>query len=62
MVNMHQVRNRITAILVKQTIAEFCDNQEMLEEVKTEKAKIIAEVALNDSVIRTRFNDLLKHH
>lgn len=62
MVNMQLVRNRITAMLVKQSIAEFCNNQEMMEEVKTEKAKIIAEVALNDSVIRARFNDLLQHH
>ncbi|HDR2353315.1 TPA: hypothetical protein QCH65_000460 [Enterobacter roggenkampii] len=62
MVNMQLVRNRITAMLVKQSIAEFCNNQEMMEEVKAEKAKIIAEVALNDSVIRARFNDLLKHH
>lgn len=32
----------------------------MMNEVKTEKANIIAEVALNDSIIRARFNDLLR--
>lgn len=59
MVNMQNVRNRINALLVKQSIAEFLQCQEMLDEVKTAKAKIIAEVALNDSIIRARFNDLL---
>lgn len=62
MVNMLVVRNRIAAVLVKQSIAEFCNNQKMMDEVKNEKAKIIAEVALQDSVIRSRFNDLLQHH
>lgn len=62
MVNMQSVRNRVDAILVKQSIAEFIDDQNMLDEVKTEKAKIIAEVALNDSIIRARFNDLFCQH
>jgi hypothetical protein len=62
MVDMQAVRRRITALLVKQTIAEFCNNQQMLDEVKTEKVKIIAEVATNDSIIRARFNDLFQHH
>lgn len=60
MVNMQIVRNRIDAALVKQAIAEYVQNPKMLEEVKTEKAKIIAWVALNDSVICARFNDLLQ--
>lgn len=62
MVDMQVVRKRITALLVKQTIAEFCNDQQMLDEVKTEKTKIIAEVAINDSIIRARFNDLFQHH
>lgn len=59
MVNMQDVRNRINAVMVKQSIAEFIQSQSMMNEVKTEKASIIAEVALNDSIIRARFNDLL---
>ena len=62
MINMQLVRKRIAAMLVKQTIAEFCDDQVMLEEVEIEKAKIIKEVATNDTAIRTRFNDLLQQH
>lgn len=60
MVDMQSVRNRIDAVLVKQSIAEYVQSQTMLEEVKTEKAKIIAWVALNDSIICSRFNDLLQ--
>lgn len=59
--NMQSIHNRIDALLVKQAIAEFISNKEMLNEVINAKAKIIAEVALNDSVIRARFNDLLRH-
>lgn len=59
MINMQSIHNRIDALLVKQAIAEFIPNQDMLEEVINAKAKIIAEVALNDSIIRARFNDLL---
>lgn len=62
MFNPQSFWNRINAILVKQSIAEFCNNQEMMEEVKSEKAKLIAEVALNDTIIRARFNDLLQQH
>lgn len=62
MVDMKIVRNRITALLVKQSIAEFCNDQQMLDEVKAEKTKIIAEVATNDTIIRARFNDLFQHH
>lgn len=62
MLNMKSVRNRISSILAKQSIAEYCGDTKMLEEVKIEKAKIIAEVALNDTVIRSRFNTLLQWH
>lgn len=62
MVNMQGVRNRIVAVLTKQSVAEFLDDQKMLNEVKNEKAKIISEVALNDPIIRARFNDLLNQH
>lgn len=62
MVNMLSVRNRIVAVLTKQSVAEFLDDQKMLNEVKNEKAKIISEVALNDPIIRARFNDLLNQH
>lgn len=62
MVNMQTVRNRIAAVLAKQSVAEFLDNQRMLDEVKTEKANIISEVAFNDPIIRARFNDLLNQH
>ncbi|MEZ2600789.1 hypothetical protein [Kluyvera intermedia] len=62
MVNMQSVRNRVNAILVKQSIAEFIDDQKMLDQVKNEKAKIIAEVALSDTIIRARFNDLFRQH
>lgn len=62
MLNMKSVRNRISSILAKQSIAEYCGDIKMLEEVKIEKAKIIAEVALNDTVIRSRFNALLQQH
>lgn len=48
--------------MVKQCIAEYCDNQKMMEEVKTEKMKLIAEAAFNDTVIRARFNYLLQQH
>lgn len=60
MVNMQHVRNRIDAARVKQAIAEFIDDQKMMDDVRNDKAKIISEVALNDSVIRARFNDLLR--
>lgn len=62
MVNMNIVINRINAVLVKQSIAEFINDQEMLVQAKTEKAEIIAEVAFHDPIIRARFNDLLKQH
>ncbi|NDO83305.1 hypothetical protein CJP72_21860 [Citrobacter sp. NCU1] len=62
MVNMLSIRNRIVAVLTKQSVAEFLDDQKMLNEVKNEKAKIISEVALNDPIIRARFNDLLNQH
>lgn len=62
MVNMLSVRNRIVAVLTKQSVAEFLDDQKMLNDVKNEKAKIISEVALNDPIIRARFNDLLNQH
>lgn len=60
MVDMQIIRNRIDAVLVKQSIAEYVQNPKMLEEVKTEKAKIIAWVALHDSIICARFNYLLQ--
>ena len=62
MVNMQNIRNRVNAVLVKQVNAEFLNDQQMLDQVRDEKLKIIAEVALSDSIIRTRFNDLLQHH
>lgn len=54
-----QIRNAIAAIENKKTIAEFINDQKIINEVRIEKALIIAEVCNNDSVIRARFNDLL---
>ncbi|MCU6406615.1 MULTISPECIES: hypothetical protein [Enterobacter] len=62
MVNPQSFRNRAKAIMVKQCIAEYCDNQKMMEEVKTEKMKLITEAAFNDTVIRARINYLLQQH
>lgn len=36
MVNPQSFRNRAKAIMVKQCITEYCDNQKMMEEVQTE--------------------------
>ncbi|MDK9364208.1 hypothetical protein [Lelliottia wanjuensis] len=58
--DMQSVRNRLNAVLVKQVNAEFLEDQEMLNQVRNEKAKIIAEVAFNDPIIRARVNYLFK--
>lgn len=57
--NIIHFHNAIAAIENKKTIAEFINDQKMINEVRVQKALIIAEVCNNDSVIRARFNDLL---
>ncbi len=58
--NIINLHNAIAAIENKKTIAEFIDDQEMINEVRIEKALILAEACNNDPVIRARFNDLLR--
>lgn len=60
--NIIDLHNAIAAIENKKTIAEFIGDQEMINEVRNAKALILAEVCVNDPIIRARFNDLLNQH
>ncbi|MBG0581728.1 hypothetical protein [Enterobacter kobei] len=61
-INITELNAILAALNNKKTIAEFLDNQEMLDEVAAEKKLIIAEVCNRDPIIRARFNDLLQQH
>lgn len=52
----------MAALENKKTIAEFLDDQKMINEVHEAKTQIIKQVCNNDPIIRARFNDLLKWH
>lgn len=57
--NIPMLRNALAAAGNKKIIGEFINDQKMIDEVRTIKARIIAEVCKHDPVIRARFNDLL---
>ncbi|MNB97649.1 hypothetical protein D3C75_448810 [compost metagenome] len=59
-INTAELNAILTALSNKQTIAEFINDQEMLDEVNATKSLIIAEVCARDPIIRARFNDLLQ--
>lgn len=59
-INIAELQKAIAAIENKKTIAEFINDQEMINEVRIEKALILAGACNNDPVIRARFNDLLR--
>ena len=61
-INIAELNAILAALNNKKTIAEFLDDQEMLDEVASEKTLIIAEVCNRDPIIRARFNDLLQQH
>lgn len=61
-VNTTELNAVLAALLTKQAIAEFINDQKMLDEVRVAKSLIIVEVCHRDPVIRARFNDLLQQH
>lgn len=52
--------NALAEIENKKIIGEFINDQKMIDEVRTKKAFIIAEVCKHDPIIRARLNDLLR--
>lgn len=61
-INTAELNSVLAALITKQAIAEFIDDQKMLDEVAAAKSLIIVEVCQRDPVIRARFNDLLQQH
>lgn len=61
-INTSELNAILAALDNKKTIAEFINDQQMLDEVAAAKSLIIVEVCQRDPVIRARFNDLLQQH
>lgn len=59
-INTAELNAVLAALKNKKTIAEFINDQKMLDEVAAAKSLIIVEVCHRDPVIRARFNDLLQ--
>ncbi len=61
-INTGELNALLAALDNKKTIAEFINDQQMLDEVAAAKSLIIVEVCHRDPVIRARFNYLLQQH
>lgn len=61
-INIAELNAILAALNNKKTIAEFLEDQEMLNEVIAEKRNVFDEVCQHDPIIRARFNDLLQQH
>ena len=61
-INTAELNAVLAALDSKKTIAEFLEDQQMLDEVTAAKSLIIVEVCQRDPVIRARFNALLQQH